>query len=60
MIWFCYHYAETLIAVLGEAGARVLSRMVAFLLLCIGTQIIVHGVEDLAGAFLAAQRATAV
>jgi multiple antibiotic resistance protein len=37
----------------GNSGARVLTRLVAFLLLCIGTQIVVTGVEDLVNEFLA-------
>jgi small neutral amino acid transporter SnatA (MarC family) len=32
-----------------------MTRLMAFLLLCIGTQIMVTGIEDLAGAFLAAR-----
>ncbi len=56
-IWVSYHYADAVIALLGDAGARVLTRLVAFLLLCIGMQIIVNGVEDLAAAFLAAHPA---
>jgi len=55
-VWLAYRYADTVIALLGNAGSRVLTRLVAFLLLCIGMQIIVNGVEDLAAAFLAAHR----
>jgi len=54
LIWITYRYADSVIAVLGRGGARVLSRLVAFLLLCIGVQIMVNGVEDLAANFLAA------
>jgi multiple antibiotic resistance protein len=56
LIWVAYRYADAVISVLGAGGARVLSRLVAFLLLCIGTQIMVTGVEDLVAAFLAAHR----
>jgi multiple antibiotic resistance protein len=38
---------------LGPGGARVLSRLVAFLLLCIGVQIIASGAENLVARFLA-------
>jgi multiple antibiotic resistance protein len=34
--------------VLGPSGARVVSRLIAFLLLCIGTQIMINGWYDLA------------
>lgn len=53
LIWVAYRYADGVIMVLGSGGARVMSRLVAFLLLCIGTQIMVNGVEDLVSAFLA-------
>lgn len=59
LVWVSYRYADTVISLLGNAGARVLTRLVAFLLLCIGMQIIVNGVEELAAAFLAAHRVTA-
>ena len=54
-IWICYRYADEVLRLLGNDGARVMSRLIAFLLLCIGTQIIVNGVEDLATEFMAAQ-----
>jgi multiple antibiotic resistance protein len=54
-IWVCYRYADEVLRFLGNDGARVLSRLIAFLLLCIGTQIVVNGVEDLAQEFMAAQ-----
>ena len=56
LIWIAYRYADAVIAVLGSGGTRVLSRLVAFLLLCIGTQIMVNGVEDLVSGFMAAHR----
>jgi multiple antibiotic resistance protein len=52
LIWIAYRYANGVMAVLGRGGARVLSRLVAFLLLCIGVQIIVNGIEDLVASFL--------
>ncbi len=56
LVWVSYRYADTVIAQLGNAGSRVLTRLVAFLLLCIGMQIIVNGVEDLVANFLATHR----
>jgi multiple antibiotic resistance protein len=55
-IWICYRYADEVVRLLGSDGARVLGRLIAFLLLCIGTQIVVNGVEDLAAEFLAQHR----
>jgi len=56
MIWVSYRWSDAVISVLGHSGARVLTRLMAFLLLCIGTQIMVNGAEDLAGAFLVNQK----
>jgi multiple antibiotic resistance protein len=44
LIWFCYRWSDNVMALLGNSGARVFSRLVAFLLLCVGVQIIVTGV----------------
>ena len=38
---------------LGPAGARVLTRLTAFLLLCIGVQIMLTGVQDALAPLLA-------
>ena len=46
-IWICYRYAERLIAALGESGTNVVVRLSAFILLCIGIQIIWNGVQPL-------------
>jgi multiple antibiotic resistance protein len=54
MVWISYRYADAVLRLLGSGGARVMARLVAFLLLCIGTQIVVNGVEDLATEYLAA------
>lgn len=45
MVWIAYRYADNLMALLGPARARVLSRLSAFLLLCIGTQITLNGAQ---------------
>jgi len=55
-VWVCYRYADEVVRLLGNDGARVFGRLVAFLLLCIGTQIVVNGVEDLVTEFMAAQK----
>ena len=46
VVWVAYSFADRLIALLGPGGARVVTRLAAFLLLCIGTQITLGGVED--------------
>ena len=47
VIWIAYREADRLVAALGQTGARILSRLAAFLLLCIGVQIMWTGVENL-------------
>ena len=48
-IYFLFRYAERLTRWLGAAGTQVLLRLSAFILLCIGVQIIWNGVFALAG-----------
>jgi len=52
LVWLSYRWSDRVMAMLGTTGARVLSRLVAFLLLCVGVQIMVTGVESLAEALL--------
>lgn len=49
LIWLAYREADRLVNVLGHTGARIFGRVAAFLLLCIGVQIIWTGVENLVG-----------
>ena len=46
-VYFCYRYAEEIVQKLGETGRTVLMRLMAFLLLCIGVQIIWNGTRAL-------------
>jgi multiple antibiotic resistance protein len=45
-VWLIYRYAERLAHPLGESGSRILTRVLAFLLLCVGVQILIHGITD--------------
>ncbi|MFZ1429807.1 MAG: MarC family protein [Geminicoccaceae bacterium] len=45
-VGFCYASADRVVMLLGPAGARVVTRLTAFLLLCIGVQIVLTGVQD--------------
>ena len=46
-IYVCYRYAGTIVAGLGERGSRVVMRLSAFILFCIGIQIIWNGYMSL-------------
>ena len=48
-IYVCYRFAERTVAALGERGTNVLVRLSAFILLCIGIEIIWNGYTALAG-----------
>ena len=54
LVRFTYGSADRVVTAIGPVGARVLGRLFAFLLLCIGTQITVNGVTDVLGPILAA------
>ena len=45
-IGLCYASADRVTDLLGQAGSRVVTRLAAFLLLCIGVQILLTGVAD--------------
>ena len=49
-IYVCYRFAESTVAMLGERGTNVVVRLSAFILLCIGIQIIWSGWSALVGA----------
>ncbi len=53
LIWFSYSYADRLTQLMSPSGVRTMSRMAAFLLLCVGVQILITGVEDVLGPLLA-------
>jgi multiple antibiotic resistance protein len=46
-VYICYRYAERIIAMLGESGTNVVVRLSAFILLCIGIQILWTGYSTL-------------
>jgi len=48
-IFLCYRYADRMLRRLGDTGTVVLTRLSAFILLCIGVQIIWKGVSALIG-----------
>jgi multiple antibiotic resistance protein len=52
-VWVAYRYADSLSLLLGDSGQRTLTRIAAFLLLCIGVQILVTGVTDVLQPLLA-------
>jgi multiple antibiotic resistance protein len=48
-IYVCYRFAERTVAALGERGTNVVVRLSAFILLCIGIQIVWNGYSSLIG-----------
>jgi multiple antibiotic resistance protein len=53
VIWITYRSGDVLAGMMGPAGSRTVTRLAAFLLLCIGVQILIAGVEDVLGPLLA-------
>ena len=56
VIRLAYGSADRVVTLIGPVRARVLGRLSAFLLLCVGTQITVIGVSDVLGPLIASQR----
>ena len=48
-IYLCYRFAERVETFLGRVGTNVLMRLSAFILICIGLQIVWNGISGLAG-----------
>lgn len=46
-VYLCYRYADRILRRLGDTGSAVLTRLSAFILLCIGVQILWNGVSAL-------------
>jgi multiple antibiotic resistance protein len=46
-IYLCYRFSERTVAVLGERGTNVMLRLAAFIMLCIGIQIVWSGIAAL-------------
>jgi len=46
LVWLAYRSAGWIAAAMGSAARRTLSRLSAFLLLCIGVQIMLTGIEE--------------
>lgn len=46
IVVLAYSSADRVTGLLGEAGARIVSRLAAFLMLCVGTQIMLNGVTE--------------
>ncbi|HTW71336.1 MAG TPA: MarC family protein [Acetobacteraceae bacterium] len=52
-IWIAYGSSDRISRLMGPRGSRTVTRISAFLLLCIGVQILITGVEDVLGPMLA-------
>lgn len=46
-VYFCYRYAARINVIFGKSGTQVIIRLAAFVNLCIGLQIIWHGLSNL-------------
>jgi multiple antibiotic resistance protein len=53
VVGLCYASADQVTALLGQARSRVVTRLAAFILLCVGVQIALTGVHDALGPLLA-------
>jgi multiple antibiotic resistance protein len=54
-VWIAYAYAESIARRIGPQGTMVVTKLTAFLLLCIGVQIILTGTTDVLRPLLAAR-----
>jgi len=54
LIWIAYGSSDRISHLMGPRGSRTVTRISAFLLLCIGVQILIIGVQNVLGPMLAA------
>lgn len=54
-IWLTYANADRLSDLLGRTGSKTVTRLSAFMLFCIGVQMLITGVEDVLGQLLGAR-----
>ncbi|MEJ0018667.1 MAG: MarC family protein [Acetobacteraceae bacterium] len=52
LVWITYRSTDRIERWMGPSGSRTVTRLSAFLLLCIGVQILITGVEDVLGPLL--------
>jgi multiple antibiotic resistance protein len=52
VIWAAYRSADRIAGLLGASARRTVARLSAFILLCIGVQIMLTGITDVAVAIL--------
>lgn len=55
VIWLTYANADRLSDLLGRTGSKTVTRLSAFMLFCIGVQMLITGVEDVLGPLLGAR-----
>lgn len=53
VVWVAYRSSDRISRLMGPRGSRTVTRLSAFLLLCIGVQILITGVVDVLGPLLA-------
>ena len=46
-IYFCYRFADNMARLLGDNGTRIFLRLSAFIVLCVGVQILWNGASAL-------------
>jgi multiple antibiotic resistance protein len=53
LIWLLYHFTDRLTAMMSPTSTQTVTRIAAFLLLCIGVQILITGIQDVLTPLLA-------
>ncbi|MEN4922009.1 MarC family NAAT transporter [Achromobacter spanius] len=51
LFWVCLHWAGRIVAVIGKSGVEAISRVMGFLLVCMGVQFVINGVLEIIGKY---------
>lgn len=54
VVWFCLHSADFILRRLGRSGIEAISRLMGFLLVCMGVQFAINGIVEIVGDIIAA------
>ena len=52
LVWLCLHSADFIMRILGRSGIEAISRLMGFLLVCMGVQFVINGTLEIVATFV--------
>ena len=54
LVWLCLRSADLIMKLLGRSGIEAISRLMGFLLVCMGVQFVINGILEIVGTLMEA------